>query len=154
MKNIERPAPVGTDANGQPVFDHEEVALYREARGVDQVRLAGAMGVSQPLIAQYETGRKELTPTMAARIITAVDRIADRREARASQGEARLNLMRLHCRANVGKGGRLERCGRVAMPGLVVCAAHFEQHENLVASFTDDWVRRMVRSSKRKGVTR
>lgn len=154
MTPIARPSPVGTDANGQPVYDHEEIALYREARGVEQSKLAGSMGVTQPLIALYETGRKTMTATMAARFITHIDRVADRQDMRASQGEARLNLMRTFCRAEVGKGSRLERCGKRALPGLVVCAQHFEQHEDLVGSYTDDWMRRVARASRRKGVSR
>lgn len=154
MRTIERPAPVGTDTDGQPVFDHEEVALYREARGVDQAKLAYELRVTQGAIAHYETGRRTLKSLTALRILEYIDRIADRRERMAAKGEARLNLLRTFCRADVTQGTQLERCGRPTEPGLVVCFAHIEQHEKLVGQETAKWIKRMARAEKKREASR
>lgn len=149
MTTIDRPSPVGTDKRGQPVFDPEELALYREARGVDQVRLAISIGVSQPLIAQYETGKRKLTFGSATRLMDHVDRIADRRDKRESDGRVRLGLLRTFCRVDVTRGTRLERCGNPTEPGLVVCIEHIEKHEELVGPTMRAWARKTRQAEKR-----
>lgn len=59
------------------------VKKFRDACGLTQEQLAGELGVSGPLVNHYETGRNQITPNNAKKLVL----ICEKRGVKASLDE-------------------------------------------------------------------